>query len=84
LNLSEEQIFTLAPGESSKKSGKVLANPSNWVSKGANQQAQTRHGLPAGNGWLTFLSLSKVLLIIRTSERSAVQFVGGCAGGDVL
>jgi hypothetical protein len=39
LNLSEEQIFTLAPDESSKKSGKDLANPAKWVSKGANEAA---------------------------------------------
>jgi hypothetical protein len=39
LNLSEEQILTLAPDESSKKSGKELANASKWVSKGANDQA---------------------------------------------
>lgn len=39
MNLSEEQIIALAPDESSKKSGKELANPSKWVSKGANEQA---------------------------------------------
>jgi SWIM zinc finger len=39
LQLSEEQILTLAPDEASKKSGKDLANPSKWVSKGANEQA---------------------------------------------
>jgi len=39
LNLSEEQILTLAPDESSKKSGKELANPAKWVSKGVNELA---------------------------------------------
>lgn len=39
MNLSEEQILTLAPDESSKKSGKDLANAAKWVSKGANEQA---------------------------------------------
>lgn len=39
MQLSEEQILTLAPDEASKKSGKDLANPSKWVSKGANEQA---------------------------------------------
>ncbi|MDP4262229.1 MAG: SWIM zinc finger family protein [Bacteroidota bacterium] len=39
LNLSEEQILTLAPDESSKKSGKDLANSAKWVSKGANEQS---------------------------------------------
>lgn len=39
MNLSEDQILTLAPDESSKKSGKDLANPAKWVSKGVNEQA---------------------------------------------
>ncbi len=39
MNLSEEQILALAPDESSKKSGKELANPLKWVSKGANEYA---------------------------------------------
>jgi hypothetical protein len=39
MNLTEEQILTLAPDESSKKAGKELANPSKWVTKGANEQA---------------------------------------------
>ena len=39
MNLTEDQILTLAPDEASKKSGKDLANPSKWVSKGANEQA---------------------------------------------
>ncbi len=39
MNLSEEQILTLAPDESSKKSGKELANPAKWVSKGVNELA---------------------------------------------
>ncbi len=39
MQLSEEQILALAPDESSKKSGKELANPNKWVSKGANEQA---------------------------------------------
>jgi hypothetical protein len=39
LNLTEDQILSLAPDESSKKSGKDLANPSKWVSKGVNEQA---------------------------------------------
>jgi hypothetical protein len=39
LNLTEDQILLLAPDESSRKSGKDLANPSKWVSKGINEQA---------------------------------------------
>jgi SWIM zinc finger len=39
LQFSEEQILALAPDEASKKSGKDLANPSKWVSKGANELA---------------------------------------------
>jgi hypothetical protein len=39
MNLTEEQILTLAPDEPSKKAGKELANLSKWVSKGANEQA---------------------------------------------
>lgn len=39
MQLTEDQILTLAPDEASKKSGKDLANPSKWVSKGANDQA---------------------------------------------
>lgn len=39
MNLSEEQILALAPDEPSKKSGKDLANPAKWVSKGINEQA---------------------------------------------
>lgn len=39
MNLTEEQILTLAPDESSKKAGKDLANPSKWVSKGVNEKA---------------------------------------------
>lgn len=39
MNLTEEQILALAPDDSSKKSGKDLANPSKWVSKGFNDQA---------------------------------------------
>ena len=39
MQLSEDQILTLAPDEASKKSGKDLANPNKWVSKGANEQA---------------------------------------------
>ena len=39
LNLTEEQILSLAPDESSKKSGKDLANAGKWVTRGANEQA---------------------------------------------
>ncbi|MBN9385645.1 MAG: SWIM zinc finger family protein [Chitinophagaceae bacterium] len=39
MDLSEEQILTLAPDESSKKSGKDLANPAKWVSKGISTRA---------------------------------------------
>jgi len=39
LNLSEEQVLSMAPDESSKKSGKELSNPSKWVSKGINELA---------------------------------------------
>ncbi|MCG2613775.1 SWIM zinc finger family protein [Terrimonas sp. NA20] len=39
MNLSEDQILALAPDEPSKKSGKDLANPSKWVTKGMNDKA---------------------------------------------
>ncbi len=39
MNLSEEQILALAPDDASKKSGKDLANPSKWISKGFNESA---------------------------------------------
>lgn len=39
MNLSEDQILALAPDEPSKKSGKDLANPSKWVTKGINDKA---------------------------------------------
>lgn len=39
MNLTEDQILALAPDDSSKKSGKDLANPAKWVSKGANENA---------------------------------------------
>jgi hypothetical protein len=39
LNLTEDQIFALAPDDSSKKSGKELANPLKWVTKGVNELA---------------------------------------------
>lgn len=39
MQLSEEQVLALAPDESSKKSGKELANPGKWVSKGVNELA---------------------------------------------
>ncbi|MCC6287245.1 MAG: SWIM zinc finger family protein [Chitinophagaceae bacterium] len=39
MNLTEEQILALAPDESSKKSGKDLANASKWVTKSFNDQA---------------------------------------------
>ncbi|WP_341837540.1 SWIM zinc finger family protein [Chitinophaga pollutisoli] len=34
MQLTEDQILSLAPDESSRKSGRELANPSKWVSKG--------------------------------------------------
>lgn len=39
MQLSEEQILALAPDESSKRSGKDLANASKWVSKNFNDIA---------------------------------------------
>ncbi|WP_217606486.1 SWIM zinc finger family protein [Chitinophaga sp. GbtcB8] len=39
MQLTEEQILALAPDESSKKSGKDLANPAKWVTKGVNEAA---------------------------------------------
>ena len=39
MNLTEDQILTLAPDEPSKKSGKDLANSSKWVTKCANDLA---------------------------------------------
>ena len=39
MNLTEDQILALTTDEPSKKSGKDLANPSKWVSKGANDTA---------------------------------------------
>lgn len=37
MNLSEDQILALAPDDSSRKSGKDLAAPAKWISKGANE-----------------------------------------------
>jgi hypothetical protein len=39
LQLTEDQIYALAPDEASKKAGRDLANPAKWVSKGINEQA---------------------------------------------
>lgn len=39
MNLSEEQILALAPDDSSKKSGKDLANPSKWSNTGIGAKA---------------------------------------------
>ncbi|MCE3229879.1 MAG: zinc finger domain protein [Bacteroidetes bacterium] len=39
MNLSEDQILALAPDDSSKKSGKDLANPSKWANTGVNEKA---------------------------------------------
>jgi len=39
VNLTEDQILTLAPDESSRKAGRDLANPVKWVTKGVNAQA---------------------------------------------
>ena len=39
MNLSEDQILLLAPDEASKKSGRDLASPSKWVTKGVNETA---------------------------------------------
>lgn len=39
MNLTEDQILALAPDDSSRKSGKDLATPGRWVSKGANDIA---------------------------------------------
>ncbi|HVU95310.1 MAG TPA: SWIM zinc finger family protein [Puia sp.] len=39
MNLSEEQILALAPDDSSRKSGRDLATPAKWVTKGATDAA---------------------------------------------
>ncbi len=39
LQLTEDQILSLAPDESSRKSGRELANPSKWARKGINDIA---------------------------------------------
>lgn len=39
MNLTEDQILSLAPDDGSKKSGRDLANPAKWVTKGTNEQA---------------------------------------------
>lgn len=39
LNLSDEQVLAMAPDDSSRKSGKDLANPAKWVSKGVSENA---------------------------------------------
>jgi hypothetical protein len=39
LPLTEAQIFSLSPDESSKKAGLGLANPLKWLTRGANEQA---------------------------------------------
>ncbi|WP_143306338.1 SWIM zinc finger family protein [Chitinophaga vietnamensis] len=39
MNLSEEQVLAMAPDDSSRKSGKDLANPGKWVSMGISENA---------------------------------------------
>ena len=39
MNLSDEQVLAMAPDDSSRKSGKDLANPAKWVSKGIGEHA---------------------------------------------
>lgn len=39
MQLTEEQILSLAPDEASKKAGKDLANAAKWVTKGVNETA---------------------------------------------
>lgn len=39
MRLSEEQVLTLAPDETSRKAGKALAGITKWVSTGVNDQA---------------------------------------------
>lgn len=39
MNLTEDQLFALAPDEASKKAGKDLANPAKWLTKGATETA---------------------------------------------
>jgi len=39
LQLTEDQIFALAPDEPSKKAGRELASPGKWVSSGINPEA---------------------------------------------
>ena len=39
MNLTEDQILTLAPDEASKKAGRDLANPAKWVTTGATETA---------------------------------------------
>jgi hypothetical protein len=39
LQLTEDQIYALAPDEASKKAGRDLATPAKWVTKGINDQA---------------------------------------------
>ncbi|QEM04744.1 SWIM zinc finger family protein [Mucilaginibacter rubeus] len=39
MQLTEDQIYTLAPDEASKKAGRDLANPIKWVSKGISEEA---------------------------------------------
>lgn len=39
MQLTEDQIYALAPDEASKKAGRDLATPAKWVTKGINDQA---------------------------------------------
>ncbi|NSL87066.1 SWIM zinc finger family protein [Chitinophaga sp. Mgbs1] len=39
MNLTEEQVLTMAPDESSRKSGKDLARPAKWVTTGVSETA---------------------------------------------
>jgi len=39
LQLTEDQIYALAPDDASKKAGRDLAAPAKWVTKGINEQA---------------------------------------------
>ncbi|WP_431200157.1 SWIM zinc finger family protein [Mucilaginibacter sp. P19] len=39
MQLTEDQIYALAPDEASKKAGRDLANPAKWGSKGISEEA---------------------------------------------
>src|SRR6185436_6036947 len=61
MNWTEEQVLSLAPDESAKKSGRELASPSKWVSRSANEKALWGECKGSGaNPYKTQIDLSNI------------------------